>query len=78
LEGIEPLVSVLISKNQTGTRSDFRKRLLELELDFLFFEELDPKKDSLAPFVCGIGTGNRTETNNFKKEKEKERRLTCS
>jgi hypothetical protein len=33
--------------------------------------ELDPKQASLAPFVCGIGTGNRTETNNFKKNRKR-------
>jgi hypothetical protein len=73
--GLEPLVSVLISNNQLEPDLIFGSGF-RTGIGFLFFEELDPKQNSLAPFVCGIRTRTRTETNHLKIEK-KQRRLTC-
>jgi hypothetical protein len=74
---LEPLVSVLSSNNQLEPDLNFGSGF-RTGIGFLFFEELDPKQDSLAPFVCEIRTRTRTETKNLKKKGKKERRLACN
>jgi len=74
--GLERLVSVLISKKQTGTGSDFLEAALELELDFYFLKNWIQNK--ILWLHLRVELELELKPRIWKKKTKKERRLTCN